>query len=397
MAGAYHHIDEYEDAMPTPTNDVEIFRNTKFSQQWDKKVKETVTQTETNYGEIINSQILTYEERKPCTLQFPAFNTNLVFKRKDDSNSNNLKHTKVSNVKQVYDDNNNNKNNAKNNNENNNKIKTVSAKRKEVEEWKHASQFLNKRINHSTLKLNEKRKFLVGSAMADEYIRLCNLIKDNGGSNLFRLRGGNRPLPAEHLTYGEAQLDSFVKVLQRLDLHAGQRFLDLGSGAGTLVILASLFGCESVGVEVVKHLYETSMALLDRWEEGKTMDDHGSTNKQKENGGASTFTQSNASSSGKNNDKSRNSNISRCQFILQDMFNISWSNYDLIYACSTCYGAPMCKRIALKACQEMDRGLILSVSKPLYGLKVINKMECLFSWGKDTIYVHVVQQSSKNN
>ena len=75
----------------------------------------------------------------------------------------------------------------------------------------------------------------------------------------------------EHLTYGEAQLDSFVTVLQRLDLHAGQRFLDLGSGAGTLVILASLFGCESVGVEVVKHLYETSMVLLDRWEEGKKL------------------------------------------------------------------------------------------------------------------------------
>jgi hypothetical protein len=382
MAGAYHHIDEYEDAMPTPTNDVEIFRNTKFSQQWDKKVKETVTQTETNYREIINDQILTIEERRPCTLQFPAFNTNLVVKSNDGSNSNNRKHTKVSSVTQVY---NNNNNNTKHNNENNNKMKIVSANRKEIEEWKHASQFLKKRINHSTLKLNEKRKFLVGSAMADEYIRLCNLIKDNGGSNLFRLRGGNRPLAKEHLTYGEAQLDSFVKVLQCLDLHPGQRFLDLGSGAGTLVILASLFGCESVGVEVVKHLYETSMVLLDRWEEGKTMDDHESTNKQKKN-----------SSSGRSgNDKSKNSNISRCQFILQDMFNISWRNYDLIYACSTCYGAPMCKRIALKACQEMDRGLILSVSKPLYGLKVVNKMECIFSWGKDTIYVHASQQSSQ--
>ena len=43
MAVAYHHIDEYEDVMPTPTNDVEIFRNTKFSQQWDKKIHETTS------------------------------------------------------------------------------------------------------------------------------------------------------------------------------------------------------------------------------------------------------------------------------------------------------------------------------------------------------------------
>ena len=81
--------------------------------------------------------------------------------------------------------------------------------------------------------------------------------------------------------------------------------------------------------------------------------------------------------------------MGRCQFLLQDMFNISWHDYDLIYACSTCYGAAMCKRIATKALKEMGRGLILSVSKPLYNLKVIDRIACVFSWGKDTVYVHL--------
>jgi len=362
MAVAYHHIDEYEDVMPTPTNDVEIFRNTKFSQQWDKKIHETITQTETDHSKIINDKALTKEEKKPIVLQYPAFN---MQGKHNKSSTENHKENEKKNVKTEEK--------GKNSNSNNNNVtmSTNNNNKKEIEEWKHASQFLNKRINNTTLKINEKRRFLVGSAMADEYIRLCDLVKTNGGSNLYRLRGDNRPLPTEHLTYGEAQLDSFVKVLQRLDLHAGQRFLDLGSGAGTLVILASLFGCESVGVEIVQYLYETSMILLDRWEEGKTH---------------------NPLLPLHYNDSSNNS---RCQFLLQDMFEIPWKDYDLIYACSTCYGAPMCKRIAIKASEEMERGLILSVSKPLYNLKVIDTIECLFSWGKDKIFVHVPVQISK--
>ena len=47
------------------------------------------------------------------------------------------------------------------------------------------------------------------------------------------------------------------------------------------------------------------------------------------------------------------------------------------------------ERIAAKAAREMDRGRILSVSKPLHGLKVVDTIECLFSWGKDTVFVHV--------
>ena len=103
------------------------------------------------------------------------------------------------------------------------------------------------------------------------------------------------------------------------------------------MILASLFGCESVGVEVVEGLHETAMVLLDRWEEGKQNDPLDIVN----------------------NDLRFLGSMSRCQFLLQDMFSLPWSGYDVVYACSTCFGASMCKRIAAKAAREMNRGRIL--------------------------------------
>ena len=339
MAGVYHHIEEYDDKMPAPTDDLEVYQNTKFSQQWDKKIEQTITVLD--HCAIITDKVLTAEERKPCSLQFPA-----VAKTPVERPAKSVVESERKPPAQA--------------------VPPPTTMTKEMEEWRHASQIIKKRMEGATLKLNERRRFLVGSAMAGEYIRLCDLVKASGGSNLYRLRGGDRPLALEHLTYGEANMDGFVKVLQRVGLREGQRFLDLGSGAGTLVILASLFGCESVGVEVVEDLHETAMVLLDRWEEGKEHD----------------------SFEIASNDTRSLGSMPRCQFLQQDMFTLPWDGYDVVYACSTCFGASMCKRIAAKAAREMNRGLILSVSKPLYGLTVVDTIECLFSWGKDTVFVH---------
>ena len=70
MAGVYHHIEEYDDKMPAPTDDLEVYQNTKFSQQWDKKIEQTITVLD--HCAIITDKVLTAEERKPCSLQFPA-------------------------------------------------------------------------------------------------------------------------------------------------------------------------------------------------------------------------------------------------------------------------------------------------------------------------------------
>lgn len=349
MAGVYHHVEEYDDKMPAPTDDLEVYRNTKFSQQWDKKIEQTVTVLD--HCPIITDKLLSVEERKPSSLQFPVV----------------AKEAAKTPVEGPPPQQEGDKNVVASEQEPSAVLPPPPATvTKEMEEWRHASQIIKKRMDGATLKLNERRRFLVGSAMAGEYIRLCELVKASGGGNLYRLRGGDRPLAVEHLTYGEANMDGFVKVLQRIGLREGQRFLDLGSGAGTLVILASLFGCESVGVEVVEGLHETAMVLLDRWEEGKPRGDLDTAA----------------------DDLGFLGNVSRCHFLLQDMFAVPWSNYDVVYACSTCFGAPMCKRIAAKAAREMDRGVILSVSKPLHGLKVVDTVKCLFSWGKDTVFVH---------
>ena len=130
MAVAYHHIDEYEDVMPTPTNDVEIFRNTKFSQQWDKKIHETITQTETDHSKIINDKALTKEEKKPIVLQYPAFN---MQGKHNKSSTENHKENEKKNVKteeKGKNSNSNNNNVTMSNNNNNNKQEILIIKQK---------------------------------------------------------------------------------------------------------------------------------------------------------------------------------------------------------------------------------------------------------------------------
>ena len=46
----------------------------------------------------------------------------------------------------------------------------------------------------------------------------------------------------------------------------GLRFVELGSGVGSIAILADLLGFDSYGIEVDRELYETSLALAEEFE-----------------------------------------------------------------------------------------------------------------------------------
>lgn len=61
----------------------------------------------------------------------------------------------------------------------------------------------------------------------------------------------------EAFTYGETPWFTAARMLRRVGLAKGQRFVDLGSGEGRVVLLAALrFGARSVGYEIIadRHL-----------------------------------------------------------------------------------------------------------------------------------------------
>ena len=149
MAGVYHHVEEYDDKMPAPTDDLEVYRNTKFSQQWDKKIEQTVAVLD--HCPIITDKLLSAEERKPSSLQFPVV-VNEAAKTPVEGPP-----TQLEGDKNVV---------ASEQEPSAVLPPPPATVTKEMEEWRHASQIIKKRMEGATLKLNERRRFLVGSAMA---------------------------------------------------------------------------------------------------------------------------------------------------------------------------------------------------------------------------------------
>mmetsp|Transcript_66183 Transcript_66183/g.145171 ORF Transcript_66183/g.145171 Transcript_66183/m.145171 type:complete len:252 (-) Transcript_66183:59-814(-) len=66
------------------------------------------------------------------------------------------------------------------------------------------------------------------------------------------------------LTYGEILPEGFLSILQCVGARAGERFFDLGSGTGKTVVLASLHGLNSTGIEVAPSRWQTSCRGLQK-------------------------------------------------------------------------------------------------------------------------------------
>eukprot|EP00949_MAST-11_sp_MAST-11-sp1_P003732 g3732.t1 len=157
------------------------------------------------------------------------------------------------------------------------------------------------------------------------------------------------------MTYGEMSTESFLDIL--VAQFAGKAmgsmtFLDIGSGMGKIVLLASLFFKQAVGVELSQTLYEQSKYALKSF--SASMADA-----VEESQGAAVI-------------------------VHGDMFDVDWSFADVIYACTTCFGDSMCERVARKAARELRPGsMILSVTRPLVheSLDRVAVIDCRFSWG----------------
>lgn len=152
----------------------------------------------------------------------------------------------------------------------------------------------------------------------------------------------------ETLTYGETRWGTFLEILDALGIKSGQRFIDLGCGAGFLCLLASQgYGAKATGVDLIEGFIANGNKLIAMHQ------------------------------------------LADVEFKSADFFSIDFMPYDLFYATCTCFPAEVRKRLAEKFRHVRTGTKIATVTYPLEAswLKQVKTLKCTYSWGPDTVYI----------
>jgi len=158
------------------------------------------------------------------------------------------------------------------------------------------------------------------------------------------------------LTYGEVNFRSLAEVIYCLESRHGANleqkvFYDLGSGTGKAVVAASLLKNfrKSVGIELLDPLYQISLEMQQALERVCS---------------------------------------SKVEFFLGDMFELGWSEADLILVNSTCMSMELINKIADYSVKPGTWGITLSKSFNSSKWKQVDYSFKPMSWGTATVYMH---------
>ena len=253
-------------------------------------------------------------------------------------------------------------------------------------EWMKTSHELSARVNLLNDRQQKRRRQTVRPRIADAYVEACAVCA--GSSTVSRSvevqaekqvegssqSSSSRKNPAE--TYGELHTDDVYRMLEVCASTLNARcselsLLDIGSGYGRLVLLASLFCERTAGVELVETRHEAALSLLREF--GRRVH-------PLVPAGEIVYP----------------SNLT-----CGDMFGVCWSGYNIVYACSTCFGPEMMERIAEKCVTELDSNAILctvthrlpDISSVL--LQQIKTTKFRFTWGEETVFMYQKKIATK--
>ena len=128
------------------------------------------------------------------------------------------------------------------------------------------------------------------------------------------LKTGKLPLRAtEKGFWGSAVADEVFEAFKKINLQTYNKFLDIGSGDGKVVLIASLFVQNAVGIEIDKELYDKSLEIKEKI------------------------------------------GIKNANFFLADFFNCNFSEYDVLF-CNP--DEPIERKLEAKLIKEMEGILI---------------------------------------
>jgi len=173
----------------------------------------------------------------------------------------------------------------------------------------------------------------------------------------------------KNFIYGESNFQAMLDILKFIEIKENnffydknKIFLDLGSGIGKAVIAMSLFDKfkKCIGVEIMENLYFKSEIVKEKLDIEYLF---------------------------KNNLK-----ISEIDFLFDDILNLDFSNYDVIFANSTCWTKEFINSLFPKICQlkkgayfiNTDQVFYPNLSNEIWEKK--EKFKTQMSWGDSFIY-----------
>lgn len=165
---------------------------------------------------------------------------------------------------------------------------------------------------------------------------------------------------SKSFVYGEAVFEPFYELLKEADPKPGQVIVDCGSGTGKAVFIAHLMFdfSKAVGVELLDPLYNTSEAILQRYEK--------------------EFRPQIAGQIGNR----------EIRFIHGSIVDIDFTNVDIVFMNSTCFQEDLMQAMIdpLNALKPNSQVITLSktLNSPSFDLYKQKMFE--FSWGQGTAF-----------
>jgi len=153
--------------------------------------------------------------------------------------------------------------------------------------------------------------------------------------------------------YGEICSSSVVKLLDLVGARPGQRFYDLGSGLGKVVVLAWLLGLNATGVELVHERWDAACAALDH-----------------------------ARSTGMRFPDESN----QLSFLHASFFDVDFSDADILFTNSLLFTEKMMHGLSL-AVQRMKPGSKILTINPImaFNLRMDGLFSAVVSWSKNKL------------
>eukprot|EP01138_Halocafeteria_seosinensis_P007690 gb/GECG01007858.1/.p1 GENE.gb/GECG01007858.1/~~gb/GECG01007858.1/.p1 ORF type:complete len:434 (+),score=63.13 gb/GECG01007858.1/:1-1302(+) len=174
-----------------------------------------------------------------------------------------------------------------------------------------------------------------------------------------------------NLVYGEVEFNAFADILSQLTVPPNSKFIDLGSGSGKAVYAAAMLQdfAHVAGIECLESLHNIAVQLLPRF-----------TKLQEDNGLVL--------------EEDTPEIVFHHGSFLDDRFD--WSDYNVVFANSTCYDDKLMNSIAEKCSTLSDGAYIITFTRNLDApyIKILSRQSYYQSWGAATCYIHQKVNSS---
>jgi SAM-dependent methyltransferase len=206
------------------------------------------------------------------------------------------------------------------------------------------------------------------SKVFDEIYEGCSLHQAKSLSSADR--ASIQELPAINLTYGEVKFDSLaLAICAHLDMKGKTVFYDVGSGSGRGCFTASLIHdfTKIRGIEIVPGLHNAAKTQLGNYD-------------------AQILPRMEAEAKAKGSPLMPQD----LDFVMADFRKFDWTDADIVWANSTCYGAELMKYLS-EASEKLKEGtyfitLTQRLTSDHWELVVPGELYPM-SWGSATIYI----------